>query len=698
MNKGKLVNQHDGDIKLDYDPTQKTGMSDSCSMTYKQIFYETMKFIHDNNVNRPYLQYPKLYLQCKIVICDEKKHCKECYNYNTNNVKNDGAISVRSILPLCLTKRREIGDKLYDSGRKQKCISDSLTTTAAKLFICSESLIEDSNEYGLNLNWFAKLYSFLKWNHETVRMLLHDLVYLKQENDNSDVEQSIFLFKFDFLTTLHSYLDKLIEYLVLYYCCFDVQSWIAIFYPFIEAGIGTYHCQMLFAKPYGHSKQVSSLLNETDSIQQEIDRKENILKELKALNIFKRLLCDTLRDIYNSGNNDNKNKDYTIVNYVLSIKNSLDQMVDNITSKHIILNSQISNKKELDKLKLNEMKLDEIESKNQSNGNVSKLDVCNLIHKNISTTFKHLIATTDSYSFPLDRKNVTPTIGINTLNKKWKFRSGCKNRLSRQSDSDVYYHYFTEDELKQALKPVLMRKLNFIAEFIDVICGYCDFTSWSQLAHEKSLQTSIHNSNDGMISYAICDAEITNTILLSTVIDKTAKSIYRFLFKTAFINIDGDSDVSYIRVGIMTPSKSIHMDLEDAHSFIGVDKESMCWSYYWEIAGECAFIYDNQLTQQIAMNMTDVQSRRAYFLIEIDLTNYKFRVFSPAFASTKENVDMKQNDDNLDLECACMECDIPEKFVNEGHLRIGVTIRNEQSTLDIEQSKHVGVGLVRQLI
>ena len=167
VHKGKLVNESNSDVKVDYDPTQH--INDKCSITtYKQVFYETTRFINDNNsADRAYLQYPKLYFQRKNSIkCGNKQNCKECFNNNR----------YESIFGLCLTKRREIGDEMYDNARKQKCITDSLTKTAAKLFMSSELLIKDSSEYTLNLHWFAKLYSFLKCYEERITMSLHDLV------------------------------------------------------------------------------------------------------------------------------------------------------------------------------------------------------------------------------------------------------------------------------------------------------------------------------------------------------------------------------------------------------------------------------------------------------------------------------------------------------------------------------------------
>ena len=269
-NSGELVNENNSDIKVDYDPTETLLMNSSCDVTYKQIFYETVQFINNNNnnsQNRPYLQYPKLYLQCINVKCNDKKHCVQCYSSKDCSIVEPGHFV------LCATKRRDIANRLYDSAREGNCLTDSSTATVAKLFISDESLMNDSNGYKINSYWFAKVYSFLKWQQELVNILIHNLVYLddqsvdKKENEmkqdkkaekQSDEEENIFLSKFDLLTSLHSYLDELIEYLVLYYCCFDEQSWIAVFYPFIETAIGTLECNIMFAKSGGHLKQAIS--------------------------------------------------------------------------------------------------------------------------------------------------------------------------------------------------------------------------------------------------------------------------------------------------------------------------------------------------------------------------------------------------------------------------------------------------------
>ena len=738
----KLVNEKDNDITIDYDPTQQSSiLTNKCTVAYKQVFSQTMRFINDNNhVDRPYLQYPKLYLQCKNnVKCNNQENCKECCNKDVKTI---------SIFGLCLSKRREIGDEMYDCAREQKCITDSLTTTAAKLFISSESLIKDSNEYTLNSHWFAKIYSFLKCYQETITISLHDLVnenmrsnqineheedddakkqkkhnkqenqHVQQENeyDDNQFEESAFLFQFDFLTSLHSYLDKLIEYLVLYYCCFDTQSWIAVFYPFIQAGIGTYNCKMLFAQSNGHSKQVTSLFNQTESIKEEMDRRENILKEIKVLNIFNRLICDTLSANNNNNNDENNSK---IVNYVLLIKNKLGQMVDNIESK--------SKNSELQLQALAEMEMEmEIESAQQQLdgskiklGNGAQFCLCDLEHKNVSNIFKHLIMNNNSQSFSVSRKyhNVQKPLG----KRKGKRKRDTNKHKDKIRNEDIYYHYFDKNELKSVLKSIECDHFELNDDLINIICEYYCITQWSKLSNEKSKKISTYNSNDNMISYAICnpnndDSELgSDTILLNTIIDKKVKSIYRFMFKNVLIN--NNDATSFLRIGILTKNFNELNTDRAGDSYIGCDEESICWSYYnygqdggqLYLPGECAFIHDGMLSPRIELNMNDSQSIDSYFLIEINLSSKKFRVFLPAFdkSNTQNEKDNDDKDDNsMTYNFQCMEFDIPKKIANEKNIRIGVTIDNEQPAQDISnddidtryQYKYVGLGLVRNSI
>ena len=88
-----------------------------------EIFCDTVKLITNNNnysKNKAYFQYPNLYLyfKCFNVKCNDKKHCKQCYN-------NDDFV-------LCEINRSEIniGNKLYDSARKGICVTDSTRTVA----------------------------------------------------------------------------------------------------------------------------------------------------------------------------------------------------------------------------------------------------------------------------------------------------------------------------------------------------------------------------------------------------------------------------------------------------------------------------------------------------------------------------------------------------------------------------------------
>ena len=127
-----------------------------------------------------------------------------------------------------------------------------------------------------------------------MHLLLHNLVYLNEKSpeqefqekkledsdviymlDDSDSDSSIvvntkltqtstvhqlqvpeseFLLRFDVLTVLNSYLDQLIEYLVLYYCCFDSKLWIGTFYPFIEAGIDSENVKCCLLNQIKHTQ------------------------------------------------------------------------------------------------------------------------------------------------------------------------------------------------------------------------------------------------------------------------------------------------------------------------------------------------------------------------------------------------------------------------------------------------------------
>ena len=164
------------------------------------------------------MTYPRLHLNSKKPKCVDEQNCKQCYD-------NTGALG------LCVTARRDLADKVYNVSQERQCTTDSLCMVTSQLLTNDNLLIKHSNDYKLHANWFAKVYSFLKWQQEAANALLHNLVELNA----NQMEQDVFLEKFDSLTILHSYIDQLIEYLVLYYCCFDSKLWIAVFYPFIEA-------------------------------------------------------------------------------------------------------------------------------------------------------------------------------------------------------------------------------------------------------------------------------------------------------------------------------------------------------------------------------------------------------------------------------------------------------------------------------
>ena len=149
-NNSTLLHGNNSEVKLNVDPTETSPISSIGNVTYKQIFCEAGKFINKNNnlknIINTYLEYPKLYLQCKQPeYNDNQEHCQQCYN----------DITWTSIY-FMLHKTK--GD--CTSTTMTMCMTDSLTTTTAKSFIINETLIEDSNGYKLQSNWLLKVFIF----------------------------------------------------------------------------------------------------------------------------------------------------------------------------------------------------------------------------------------------------------------------------------------------------------------------------------------------------------------------------------------------------------------------------------------------------------------------------------------------------------------------------------------------------------
>ena len=397
-NSGNLVNENEIDVRCDFDPTTAFALNCITDVTYKQIFYETTQFITDNTATRPYLWYPKMYLNSNPPKCGENKHCKQCCN--TNDTNNTNCIStVPAMFSLCQTKRRQLGHKLFEFGQIRNCMTDSLSKTARQLLVPDNVLLKDSNEYKLKDNWFVKVYSHVKWHQETTTALLENLVKSasneieneyddesKREKDQmsdrfnnldkkeeKDVEldqlvfkrsditggddldcaiatvkdvETIFLYRFDLLTLLHSYLDKLSEYLVLYYTCFDSKLWIAVFYHFIEIAIGTSQCDSLFAESSKSSmakRDVTSLCGLMLEVSTDVENgfdydkynnKKNIIaKEMKGISIFQNLLCEVYS---NDIDVSDANVMFDPFDLALNISVKLSETVSNIKTQWMI--------------------------------------------------------------------------------------------------------------------------------------------------------------------------------------------------------------------------------------------------------------------------------------------------------------------------------------------------------------------------
>ena len=373
VNNGNLVNEDGLDTKLDFDPTETMQINFTTNISYKQIFLEVTRFTNINNNNNNYnvsnnnkthgrhLEYPKFYFDSKKPKCEDTTRCKRCHG-NSNNGENSG---FNSLFNLCLTKRREMANKLLDRGQEQECMTDSLSTTARQLYTGDKLLKKDSMTYKTTSNWFINLYSYLQWQREVAHVLLQNLVQLKKKAmDTKDTGTGDSMVhheekKIDPETTTESgvridvsrnniedwvffwwlYLDQLIECLVLYYTCFDTQSWICVFHPLIESAIGTYYCKRLFAEKSSYSKNVPPICGE--SLQLDWNKQNSIIRnrcrdEMKALSLFKRLLYDTYQnDGYDNEEQDNNNDNNAFdLSYKIYIK--LQETINNIKSQMVI--------------------------------------------------------------------------------------------------------------------------------------------------------------------------------------------------------------------------------------------------------------------------------------------------------------------------------------------------------------------------
>ena len=349
--------------------------------------------------NEKYLKYPKLYLQTNKPKCDSK-NCAQCQS-------TKGTLNYN----ICSFKRKEIANELFSQAQQRLFLSDELRRVIVELCMSDKTLIARSTKYILNKNWFVGVYSYLSWQKEMVGILLHNLAYFNSNSNN----EKIISCKFELLTLVHSYLEQVIEYLVLLFSCFDIKHWLPIFYPFICTAIGDKQCGMLFASIKNVLNDVdttcgvgivaletaTAIDNTDDTTFVQMDsQKQLILCTMKALASFKRLI------ICNSGDNDDLDAEFDdnskindcdrdmigsnlnshcrshVFNMANTIYSKLQEMILNIKTKLAIgeiggtgQNNNSSDDEESDKKDNNEDVDDNTDWKGDFNINVKKAEM-----------------------------------------------------------------------------------------------------------------------------------------------------------------------------------------------------------------------------------------------------------------------------------------------------------------------------------
>ena len=234
---------------------------------------------------------------------------------------------------------------LFRMGKSRDCLTNSLTKTATALCVNDSLLIYRSeNNFSLVSNWFVKTFSFLKWQQEMVNVWIRNIIFFDNDISNEDDDIDIVGLRFELLTLLHSHLDHLIEYLVIFYCCFDPNLWITVFYLFYQQGIGEKQSKLVFGErkddtnSTDNSDKLSMFSIEAIDIGNESantikNSKKNVLNELKGLSI----LISLIYGIYQEYEFEGLSK-YDNLN--LSIN---DNPFDLVTAIHLKLKSMVNN-------------------------------------------------------------------------------------------------------------------------------------------------------------------------------------------------------------------------------------------------------------------------------------------------------------------------------------------------------------------
>ena len=136
---------------------------------------------------------------------------------------------------------------------------------------------------------------------------------------------------------------NILIYILLFYCCFDSKLWIAVFYPFIEAAIGTKQCDEIFAQSQLVNNKVikESVYDQVLKLkfEQRINgKKDMVLNHMKGISIFNGLLCSVYEEIGTQMNDEkisvgNNNDPFDLT---MRIGLKLKQTITNIKSQLMI--------------------------------------------------------------------------------------------------------------------------------------------------------------------------------------------------------------------------------------------------------------------------------------------------------------------------------------------------------------------------
>ena len=240
--------------------------------------------------------------------------------------------------------------ELANIAFEKKCVTNELKKIVFSLLLNEGRMRQESSQFVSKPDSFPKVYGFLIYQCEILTQILGNLINNNENNDGWQSQSGSQIFEFIF--SMHSYLEVVCDLLILYHCYFNWNwNYVSIFHYLIQLSCGNIASKKIFADLMNDMNDMNDdssqsewewewspaaaanayAMADIDDIDTTLmQRLKNFQKKIDSAAKIGNILKKCIHDTHNHNGNQNP------INFAIAVKMKINQIIGNIKSKNTV--------------------------------------------------------------------------------------------------------------------------------------------------------------------------------------------------------------------------------------------------------------------------------------------------------------------------------------------------------------------------